>query len=36
MSGYKAAAGFAFDRLNAAKPTIAPGAYVQKAAGSPG
>jgi hypothetical protein len=28
MAGYKAAAGFAMDRLNAAGPTIAPGARV--------
>jgi hypothetical protein len=29
MAGYKAAAGFAIDTLNAAAPTIAPGARVR-------
>jgi hypothetical protein len=33
MSRYKAAAGFAKDKLNASAPIIAPGARVQKAAG---
>jgi hypothetical protein len=28
MAGYKAAAGFAIDKLNTAPPTIAPGARV--------
>ncbi|ACF02604.1 monooxygenase FAD-binding [Rhodopseudomonas palustris TIE-1] len=32
MAGYKAAAGFAIDHLNAAPPTIAPGARVKEAA----
>lgn len=32
MAGYKQAAGFAIDRLNAAPPTIAPGARVAEAA----
>lgn len=33
MAGYKKAAGFAIDALNAAPPTIAPGARVRDAAG---
>jgi 2-polyprenyl-6-methoxyphenol hydroxylase-like FAD-dependent oxidoreductase len=33
MAGYKRAAGFAIDALNAAPPTIAPGARVRDAAG---
>ncbi|OPF95261.1 flavin-dependent oxidoreductase [Rhodopseudomonas palustris] len=32
MAGYKAAAGFAIDHLNAAPPTIAPGARVKESA----
>ena len=32
MAAYKAAAGFAIDQLNAAPPTIAPGARVAAAA----
>ena len=30
MAGYKAAAGFAIEKLNAAPPTIAPGARVRQ------
>jgi hypothetical protein len=32
MAGYKAAAGFAIEKLNAAPPTIAPGAKVRSTA----